>query len=225
MTLLGYLTRFENITNYSKENIAMANANYVVITVAKTHPDYFNTAVEQASSVIDDLKSKAGALLVRLGRIGTGEQTGSVALLQFYENLSGFEKALDVYAASSDYQAMMASGKVEVVMRNIVKFHSVPFDNKITDAAKFLVLTRASAPTSSIKTVTQLAPVFADNGALTYRFGTIVTGSNAGNRLLGVTYPSMDAIEKTYDALGANADYQTALGTFDINLRVIIRLL
>ena len=196
-----------------------------MITVAKTKPDYFNTAVEQASSVIDDLKSKAGALLVRLGRIGTGEHTGSVALLQFYENLSGFEKALDVYAASSDYQAMMASGKVKVVMRNIVKFHSVPFDNKITDAAKFLVLTRASAPTSSIETVTQLAPVFADNGALTYRFGTIVTGSNAGNRLLGVTYPSMDAIEKTYDALGANADYQAALGTFDINLRVIIRLL
>ena len=203
----------------------MADANYVVITVAKTHPDYFNTAVEQASSVIDDLKSKAGALLVRLGRIVTGEQTGSVALLQFYENLSGFEKALDVYATSSDYQAMMASGKVEVVMRNIVQFHSVPFDNKITDAANFLVLTRASAPTSSIETVTQLAPVFADNGALTYRFGTIVTGSNAGNRLLGVTYPSMDAIEKTYDALGANADYQAALGTFDINLRVIIRLL
>ena len=203
----------------------MADANYVVITVAKTHPDYFNTAVEQASSVIDDLKSKAGALLVRLGRIGTGEQTGSVALLQFYENLSGFEKALNVYAASSGYQAMMASGKVEVVMRNIVKFHSVPFDNKITDAAKFLVLTRASAPTSSIETVTLLAPVFADDGALTYRFGTIGTGSNAGNRLLGVTYPAMDAIEKTYDALGANADYQTALGTFDINLRVIIRLL
>ena len=126
----------------------MAEANYVVITVAKTAPDYFNTAVEQASSVIDDLPSKAGALLVRLGRIGTGEQAGSVALLQFYENLSGFEKALDVYAASSDYQAMMASGKVQLVMRNIAKFHSVPFDNQITDAAKFLVLTRASAPAS-----------------------------------------------------------------------------
>ena len=203
----------------------MAEANYVVITVAKTAPDYFNTAVEQASSVIDDLTSKAGARLVRLGRIGTGEQTGSVVLLQFYENLSGFEKALDVYAASSDYQAMMASGKVQLVMRNIAKFHSVPFDNQITDAAKFLVLTRASSPASSVETVTQLAPVFADNGALTYRFATIITGSNAGNRLLGVTYPSMDAIEKTYDALGDNADYQAALGTFDINLRAIIRLL
>ena len=203
----------------------MPEANYVVITVAKTAPDYFNTAVEQASSVIDDLKSKAGALLVRLGRIGTGEQTGSVALLQFYENLNGFEKALDVYAASSDYQAMMASGKVQVVMRNIAKFHSVPFDNQITDAAKFLVLTRASAPASSVETVTQLAPVFADNGALTYRFATIITGSNAGNRLVGATYPSMEAIEKTYDALAADSRYETLLSNASINMRVIIRLI
>jgi len=120
---------------------------------------------------------------------------------------------------------MMASGKVQVVMRNILKLHSVPFEQNTSDTMKFAVLTRASAPASSVATITQLAPVFAVNGAMTLRFGTIVTGSNAGNQLLGVTYPSMDAIEKTYDALGANADYQAALGSFNINLRVIIRIL
>jgi len=214
-----------NGLNHYMEDATMSDPNYFVITVAKTEPDYFNTAVEQASSVIDDLKSKAGAITVTLGRIGTGEQAGSVALFQSYESLSGFEKAMDVYAASADYQAMMASGKVQVVMRNILKLHSVPFDNKMSDAAKFAVLTRASAPASSVETITQLAPIFADNGAITLRFGTLVTGSNAGNQLLGATYPSMDAIEKTYDALGANADYQAALGSFNINLRAIIRIL
>jgi|TARA_B100000959_G_scaffold88332_1_gene93646 hypothetical protein len=214
-----------NGLNHYKEDATMSDANYFVITVAKTEPDYFNTAVEQASSVIDDLKSKAGAITVTLGRIATGEQAGSVALFQSYESLSGFEKAMDVYAASSDYQAMMASGKVQVVMRNILKLHSVPFEQNTSDTMKFAVLTRASAPASSVATITQLAPVFAVNGAMTLRFGTIVTGSNAGNQLLGVTYPSMDAIEKTYDALGANADYQAALGSFNINLRVIIRIL
>jgi hypothetical protein len=214
-----------NGLNHYKEDATMSDANYFVITVAKTEPDYFNTAVEQASSVIDDLKSKAGAITVTLGRIATGEQAGSVALFQSYESLSGFDKAMDVYAASSDYQAMMASGKVQVVMRNILKLHSVPFEQNTSDTMKFAVLTRASAPASSVETITQLAPVFAVNGAMTLRFGTIVTGSNAGNQLLGVTYPSMDAIEKTYDALGANADYQAALGSFNINLRVIIRIL
>ena len=203
----------------------MSDPNYFVITVAKTDPAYFSTAVEQASSVIDDLKSKAGAVTVTLGRIGTGEHAGGVALFQSYESLSGFEKALDIYASSSDYQAMMASGKVQVVMRNILKLHSVPFAQNANDTMKYIVLTRASAPASSIETIAELAPVFADNGAITLRFGTLATGSNAGNRLLGVTYPSMDAIEKTYDALGANASYQAALSTFDINYRGIIRVL
>ena len=203
----------------------MPDPNYFVITVAKTEPDYFNTAVEQANSVIDDLKSKAGAVTVTLGRIGTGEHAGGVALFQSYESLSGFEKALDIYASSSDYQAMMASGKVQVVMRNILKLHSVPFDQNANDTMKYIVLTRASAPASSVETIAELAPVFADNGAITLRFGTLATGSNAGNRLLGVTYPSMDAIEKTYDTLRDDPNYQAALADFNINLRAIVRVL
>ena len=90
---------------------------------------------------------------------------------------------------------------------------------------KYMVLTRAAAPASSVETVTQLAPIFADNGALTLRFGTLVTGNNAGNRLLGVTYPSMDAIEKTYDTLRDDANYQAALADFNINLRAIVRVI
>ena len=203
----------------------MSDPNYFVITVAKCDPTYLPTAMEQVGSVINDLKSKAGALVVRAGVIATGEQTGSLALFQAYEGMDGFEKALDVYAASSDYAAMLGSGKVSVVMRNILKMHSVPFNHNTSEAPKYIVLTRAAAPQSSIDTVTQLAPIFADNGALTLRFGTLVTGNNAGNRLLGVTYPSMDAIEKTYDTLRDDPNYQAALADFNINLRAIVRVL
>ena len=203
----------------------MAAANYFVITVARCDPTYVPTAMEQIGSVIDDLKSKAGAIVVRAGIITTGEQAGSLALFQAYEGMDGFEKALDVYAASSDYAAMMASGKVSVVMRNLLKMHAVPFDQNTTKTPKFIVLTRATAADTMIDTVTQLAPIFADGGALTLRYGTLVTGSNAGNRLLGVTYPSMAAIEKTYDALAADAAYQAALSSFNVNLRAIVRVL
>ena len=203
----------------------MADANYFVITVAKCDPTYVATAMEQIRSVIDDLKSKAGAIVVRAGIITTGEQAGSLALFQAYEGMDGFEKALDVYAASSDYAAMMASGKVSVVMRNLLKIHAVPFDQNTTKTPKFIVLTRATAADTMIDTITQLAPIFADGGALTLRYGTLVTGSNAGNRLLGVTYPSMAAIEKTYDALTADAAYQAALSSFNVNLRAIVRVM
>lgn len=203
----------------------MADANYFVITVAKCDPTYVATAMEQIGSVIDDLKSKAGAIVVRAGIITTGEQAGSLALFQAYEGMDGFEKALDVYAASSDYAAMMASGKVSVVMRNLLKIHAVPFDQNTTKTPKFIVLTRVTAADTMIDTVTQLAPIFADGGALTLRYGTLVTGSNAGNRLLGVTYPSMATIEKTYDALTADAAYQAALSSFNVNLRAIVRVM
>ena len=203
----------------------MADANYFVITVAKCDPTYVATAMEQIGSVIDDLKSKAGAIVVRAGIITTGEQAGSLALFQAYEGMDGFEKALDVYAASSDYAAMMASGKVSVVMRNLLKIHAVAFDQNTTKTPKFIVLTRATAADTMIDTITQLAPIFADGGALTLRYGTLVTGSNAGNRLLGVTYPSMAAIEKTYDALTADAAYQAALSSFNVNLRAIVRVM
>jgi len=203
----------------------MAAANYFVITVARCDPTYVPTAMEQIGSVIDDLKSKAGAIVVRAGIITTGEQAGSLALFQAYEGMDGFEKALDVYAASSDYAAMMASGKVSVVMRNLLKIHAVPFDQNTTKTPKFIVLTRVTAADTMIDTVTQLAPIFADGGALTLRYGTLVTGSNAGNRLLGVAYPSMAAIEKTYDALAADVTYQAALSSFNVNLRAIVRVL
>ena len=54
----------------------MADANYFVITVAKCDPTYVPTAMGQIGSVIDDLKSKAGALVVRAGVIATGEHPG-----------------------------------------------------------------------------------------------------------------------------------------------------
>ena len=42
-------------------------------------------------------------------------------------------------------------------------------------------------------------------------------------RLLGATYPSMDAIEKTYDALRSSAIYEKILTEVDLDMRNIIR--
>ena len=51
-----------------------------------------------------------------------------------------------------------------------------------------------------------------------------MTGSNAGNRLLVVTYPSLAAVEKAYDGLGADPRYQALLEKVDVNMRNIVRL-
>ena len=57
------------------------------------------------------------------------------------------------------------------------------------------------------------------------KFGNLITGSNVGNYLLGVGYPSMEAIEKTYDELANNSSYKELLSFAKINMRNIIKIL
>ena len=73
--------------------------------------------------------------------------------------------------------------------------------------------------------INDTASCFKDNGALTLRFGNLLTGSNVGNYLLGVGYPSMEAIEKTYDELLAHSSYKELMTFAKVNMRNIIKIL
>ena len=72
--------------------------------------------------------------------------------------------------------------------------------------------------------ISKISNLFADNGASTLRFGRILTGSNAGDMLLGVTYPSMAEIEASYDAVAASETFMKLASNISINLRNIIRI-
>ena len=152
------------------------------------------------------------------------DNPGAVLLVQAYETIDGFERAMDVYAKSAAYADFVASGKVQIRLRNLVKTHPVPFQSKTSDDGKYIVLTRVSSSDPLLDNMAKLAKVFEDAGACTLAYGTVITGSNVGNRLLGVTYPSMSAIESAYDTLASNADYQALLEDVDINMRHIVRL-
>ena len=72
--------------------------------------------------------------------------------------------------------------------------------------------------------IAEAAPMFAETGAQTFRFARIMTGNNAGDFLLGVTYPSMIEIEATYDAIGTSPVASKIYASLDVNLRTIIRV-
>ena len=101
------------------------------------------------------------------------------------------EKALDVYSNSAAYAEFVASGKVQIRLRNLVRTHPITFKAKGSGDPKYLVLTCASSSDPMLDNVSKLAKVFEDAGACTLAYGTIITGSNVGNRLLGIAYPSM----------------------------------
>ena len=56
------------------------------------------------------------------------------------------------------------------------------------------------------------------------RLGRIMTGTNPGGYMLGVSYPSLDAVEATYDRLGNNSSFSNFANKIDINMRSIVRL-
>ena len=56
------------------------------------------------------------------------------------------------------------------------------------------------------------------------RLGRIMTGSNPGGYMLGVSYPSLAAVEATYDKLATDSGFTSFANKIDINMRSVVRL-
>ena len=206
----------------------MSNTNYVIMTVASVDFSYRETMTKLMSSYSKDLIAKAGAKGTRFGSIGTGEHAGSLLFIQFYDDLNGYQKGLEMQGNSSQFKEIMSSGKANIYLRNIATSLQTKFEQS-SEHPKYIVMTRAEASMSDkekfLDCVNDTSSCFKDNGALTLRFGNLLTGSNVGNYLLGVGYPSMEAIEKTYDELSANSSYKKLMTFAKVNMRNIIKIL
>ena len=116
---------------------------------------------------------------------------------------------------------------LKVTMRNVAKFCDVPFTAPENPTWKYVVLTRGTSHISQpelLDLMAEAAPMFAETGAQTFRFARIMTGNNAGDFLLGVTYPSMIEIEATYDAIGKSPVASKIYTSLGVNLRTIIKI-
>ena len=206
----------------------MSNTNYVIMTVASVDFSYRETMAKLMSSYSKDLIAKAGAKGTRFGSIGTGEHAGSMLFVQFYDDLNGYQKGLEMQGNSSQFKEIMSSGKANIYLRNIATSLQTKFEQS-AEHPKYIVMTRAEASMSDkekfLDCVNDTSSCFKDNGALTLRFGNLLTGSNVGNYLLGVGYPSMESIEKTYDELSANSSYKKLMTFAKVNMRNIIKIL
>lgn len=202
----------------------MTDAKYTMITIAACDPAFAADAVPLTVKLAGELIEKAGSIGARAGTVLTGHEAGSLFLAQTYADIGGIERAFDLYASSSTYKALVGSGKVSVSARAIVQLEDVSIEPKPGETPGYLVLTRWKAADPMIDRARAVLPVFEQSGAMMARYGTSIAGPMAGARVLGVAYPSMDAIEKTYAALAANADYQSFVSDIEIVSRNIMRI-
>ena len=206
----------------------MSDTNYIILTVASVDFSYRENMTKLMSQHSKDLIANAGAKGTRFGSIGTGEHAGSLIFIQFYDELNSYQKAMEFQSQSPVFKEIMDSGKVNVYLRNIATSLPTKFENSI-EHPKYIVITRAEASMSDkdkfLNCINDTASCFKDNGAITLRLGNLLTGSNVGNYLLGVGYPSMEAIEKTYDELLTHSSYKELMTFAKVNMRNIIKIL
>ena len=202
----------------------MSKATYTMITVASCASDFLKDALGHTASLAEELRADAGAVGTRVGVMATGSEAGSLFLLQTYDDLSGIDAALSVYETSNDYQALIGSGKISVTLRNIMKLEDVGLTQNSSDVPAYGVATRMGTQGPMVEEARALVPNFENNGAMFLRYGTLITGSAAGRRVLLVAYPSMDAIEKTYDSLRDDPKYAAFVAKAEIDFRNIIRI-
>ena len=199
--------------------------NFYVNTVGAVPAGKLSEAVSLGVTLAEESKA-AGSTRASVGTIMTGNNAGSVVFQQFFQSLNDFANVMDAFSTSDTYGKIMGTG-LTVTMRNIAKFCDVPFDAPANPQRKYVVLTRGKSHISQpdlMDLMSEASPMFAETGAQTFRFARIMTGNNAGDFLLGVTYTSMAEIETTYDAIASNPIAAKIYDALDVNLRTIIKV-
>ena len=125
----------------------MSNTNYVILTVASVDFSYRETMTKLMSSYSKDIIDNAGAKGTRFGSIGTGEHAGGLIFIQFYDDLVGYQKALEIQSNSSVFKEIMDSGKANIYLRNIATSLPTKFVQS-SEHPKYIVITRAESSLS-----------------------------------------------------------------------------
>ena len=202
----------------------MEMPKFCVITVAECDANYLSRALELTRELKNEIEEKGNPVSIRAGTLITGYYAGAMAFFQNYLTLSDFEQSYEILQASWHYQSLFKSGAAKVASRNLIKFSPVEYEENLIVEAQYLVLTRVKNLGSMLPSINRLAPVFSKTGALSYRLGSIMTGNNVGNELLGVSYKSMNQIETAYDLLVDNLDYKDLLKNVTVKARNIVKL-
>ena len=195
--------------------------NFLVLSRAKPKPGYGPTAIEKLKELAEVSKS-AGSVNAEIGQVWTGQYVGSLLALQYFNNMADIEAVYEKILGMPAYEEMFATGNVELTGRAIARIHHRE-TGSVTDP-KYIVLTKFESETEMLDEAKKVLGIFMANGGVSCGYATLIGGNSVGDRLMGVRYPSMEAIQKAYEVARENADFQSALSKVKVQFRNIIRL-
>lgn len=205
----------------------MSKPNYIAITAATCPAASRSRALKEMANFALDCRQN-GAVRVTYGSVISGRYPGALVFVQFFDDLQGFESVMDMIPQSSAYSRLLSEHAVAPFARNVFRGKLIEFEPTLEPAPKYLMLTRAHRRTLSetemLGLLNKTAPVFKSSGAQTMRMGQTLTGTDLGTYMLGVTYPDMSAIEKTYDALATNPEFAQLMNGLEVDMRSITKI-
>ena len=205
----------------------MSKPNFIAITAATCPAASRSGALKEMADFAQDCRQN-GAVRVTYGSVISGRYPGALIFVQFFDDLQGFESVMNMIPQSSAYSRLLSEHAVAPFARNVFRGKPIEFEPTLEPAPKYLMLTRAHRRTLSEEEMLDLlnttAPVFKSSGAQTMRMGQTLTGSDLGTYMLGVTYPDMSAIEKTYDALATNPEFAQLMNGLEVDMRSITKI-
>ncbi len=205
----------------------MSTPNFIAITAATCPAASRSDALTELANFAQDCRQN-GADRVTYGSVISGRYPGALVFVQFFDNLHGFESVMNMIPLSSTYSRLVNEHAVAPFARNVFKGKPIEFEPKLEPTPKYLMLTRAHRrsldETEMLGLLNKTASVFKSSGAQTMRMGQTLTGSDLGTYMLGVTYPDMSAIERTYDALATSPEYGQLMNGLEIDMRSITKI-
>ena len=90
-----------------------------------------------------------GAMRVTYGSVVSGRHPNALLFIQFFEDLSGFEKVMQAIPSSKPYQSIISDHSTTPFVRNVLRNVSIPFEPTLSPMPNYLVLTRARRQTLS----------------------------------------------------------------------------
>ena len=205
----------------------MSTPNFIAITAANCPTASRQGALEEMAHFAKECREN-GAVRVTYGSVISGRHPGALVFVQFFDDLTGFEGVMNMIPKSSAYSRMINNYAVAPFSRNLFRGKPIEFEPKLEPMPKYLMLTRARRgvldEADMLGLLNKTAPVFKASGAQTMRMGQVLTGSDLGTYMLGVTYPDMSAIERTYDALAGNTDYAQLISGVEVDMRSITKI-
>ena len=205
----------------------MSSPNFIAITAATCPTASRTGALKEMANFAQDCRQN-GAVRVTYGSVISGRYPGALIFVQFFDDLHGFESVMNMIPQSSAYSRLLSEHAVAPFARNIFRGKPIEFEPKLEPTPKYLMLTRAHRrtldETGMLDLLNKTAPVFKSSGAQTMRMGQTLTGSDPGTYMLGVTYPDMSAIERTYDALATSREYGQLMNGLEVDMRSITKI-